>query len=47
MIWHFCWWDDALALANNLSRQTGMRHAVRMEDGLWGVDLADVRSVVA
>lgn len=39
----YFWWDDAVALAVELSRGTLIRHKVTSPDGGWSwiVDLAD------
>lgn len=35
------WWDDAVALANELARGTQIRHRVTKTAGGWTVELAD------
>lgn len=36
----FFWWDDAMALARELARDTQIRHKVTAAGGGWAVEIA-------
>ncbi len=43
----FYWWDDAIAWAFQIARDTAIRHKVTREaDGFWTVDLADDAALI-